>query len=152
MDGRLKALCTYILDTKSIILGFAVFNFNLIWVWDAGITCACVACPWYHTWSYLNEPTILLFAALLLRINRWWSNAVAIVLAGYVIGYAAYVFSIVDDVLGGLRAEWKAIRMFYPYIIGSWDSQYLFALIILCCSAFSLKSNFRHRRVVWHGG
>jgi hypothetical protein len=152
MDGRLKTLFTYLLDTRSIILGFAVFNFTLIWVWDAGITFACVACPWYHPWSYLNEPTILLFAALFLRINRWWANILAIVPAGYVIGYAAYLLSIVDNALEGLLADWKIIRMFYPYIVGSWDSQYLLALIILCCSAYSLKSIFLHRRIVLHGG
>ena len=152
MDGRLKTLFTYLLDTRSIILGFAVFNFTLIWVWDAGITFTCAACPWYHPWSYLNEPTFLLFATLFLRINRWWANTVAIVLAGYVIGYAAYLFSIVDDALEGLRADWIIIRLFYPYIVGSWDSQYLLALIILCCSAFSLKSSFLHPRIVSHDG
>jgi hypothetical protein len=145
MNERLKTILLYLLDARSIILGFAVFNFSLIWVWDGQITFACVACPWFHPWSYSNEPTILLVAALFLRINRWWGYTIAVALSGYIIGYAVYLFSIVDDAVAGLRADWKIIRMFYPYIVGSWDSQYLFALVILCCSTSYLARDILRR-------
>jgi hypothetical protein len=138
MNRRLKAILFYLVDVRSIILAFAVFNFILVWRWDAQITFACVVCPWYHPWSYTNEPTILLVAALSLRANRWWGNAIAFVLAGYLIGSFVYLLSRIEDPVAGLRGDWRLIRKFYPYIVGSWDSQYLFALIILCCSIFYL--------------
>ena len=97
-----------------------------------------VVCPWYHPWTYLNEPSILLVAALFLRVNRWWGNTTALVLASYLIGYFIYLLTLVDDPTAALRGDWRVIRMDYPYIVGSWDSQYLFALLILCCSIFYL--------------
>jgi hypothetical protein len=139
MNRRLKAILFYLVDVRSIILAFAVFNFILVWRWDAQITFACVVCPWYHPWSYLNEPTILLVAALFLRFNQWWGNTTAFVLAGYLIGSFIYLLWRIEDPVAGLRGDWRLIRMHYPYIVGSWDSQYLFALIILCCSIFAWR-------------
>jgi len=72
MKPLLKKTFVALLDPRSIILGFALFNFILVWLWarqERGF--ACVVCPWYHQWSYLNEPTILLVAALFLRMKRW---------------------------------------------------------------------------------
>ncbi|MDQ6653076.1 MAG: hypothetical protein M3Y84_10065 [Acidobacteriota bacterium] len=146
MNQRLKAILFLLVDLRSIILAFAVFNFILIWTWDRNIGgIACVACPWYHSWSYSNEPTILLVAALFLRVNRWWGNTTAFVLAGYLIGLFFYLLSRIEDPVAGLRGDWRLIRMDYPYIVGSWDSQYLFALIILCCSGFYIARSILRR-------
>ncbi|HXM36114.1 MAG TPA: hypothetical protein VN920_13060 [Pyrinomonadaceae bacterium] len=62
----------------------------------------------------------------------------ALVLAGYLLGLFIYLLSRIEDPVAGLRGDWRLIRMDYPYIVGSWDSQYLFALIVLCCSIFYL--------------
>jgi membrane protease YdiL (CAAX protease family) len=94
--------------------------------------------PWYCPWSFTNEPTILLVAAIFLLLNRWWGNIVAFFLVGYLIGYFVHLLSIVYDPWQGLRNDWKTMRVDYPYIAGSWDSQYMFALLILFCSAFFL--------------
>ena len=145
MDRRIKGTLLNLIDVRTIILAFALFNFILVWTWDREITFACVVCPWYHPWSYLNEPSILLVAALLLRVNRWWGNTTAFVLAGYLLGSFIYLFSRIEDPVAGLRGDWRLIRMEYPYIVGSWDSQYLFALIILCCSIFYLASAILRR-------
>ncbi len=150
MNQRSKAILFELVDLRSIILVFAVFNFILVWTWDRQITFACVVCPWYHPWSYLNEPTILLVAAVFLRANRWWGNTTAFILACYLIGSFIYLLSRIEDPMAGLRGDWRIIRMDYPYIVGSWDSQYLFALIILCCSIFYfartiLRRNALHR-------
>ena len=147
MNRKLKAILFYLLDVRSTILAFAVFNFILIWRWDADITFACFMCAWYHPWSYLNEPSILLVAALFLRANRWWGNLVAFILNSYLIGYFAYLLSHTNAV-AALRADWRIIRMLYPYIVGSWDSQYLFALIVLCCSTFYLTRDILRRNAI----
>jgi hypothetical protein len=146
MNQRLKSFFFHLIDPRSIILAFALVNFMLVWTWDrstGGI--ACVVCPWYHPWSYLNEPTILLVAALLLRANRWWGHTFALVLAGYLIGSFIYLLSRIEDPVAGLRGDWRLIRMQYPYIVGSWDSQYLLAVIILCCSTFYLARSILRR-------
>jgi hypothetical protein len=152
MNQRLKTALVYLVDIRSIILFFALFNFVLIWRWDASITFACVACPWFHPWSYLNDPTLLLAASIFVRLNRWWGSMIALVLAAMVIGYVVHLFSLGDGVMAGLRADWKIIRMLYPYFVGSWDSQFVFALIILCFSAFCLSRDILRRNAVPRSG
>ena len=142
----------YLVDPKSILLGFAIFNFSTAWVMDSRIHFTCAACPWYHPWSYLNEPTILLVAALFLRANRWWTNTVALLFSSYLIGYFVRLLLSLDDPIMALSYDLKLIRMYYPYIVGSWDSQYLFALIVFCYSALSLKRNFLSRKITSPGG
>jgi hypothetical protein len=148
MNRNLKAILFYLVDVRSIILAFAVFNFILVWRWDAQITFACVVCPWYHPWSYLNEPTILLVAGLFLRLNQSWGNTTALVLVGYLIGSFIYLLWRIEDPVAGLRGDWRLISMDYPYIVGSWDSQYLFALIILFCSIFYLSRTILRRNAL----
>jgi hypothetical protein len=149
MNQRLKVILFQLVDLRSIILAFALFNFILIWTEDRNIGgIACVVCPWYHPWSYLNEPTILLVAALFLRLNRWWGNTTAFVLAGYLIGSFVHLLSRIDDPIAGLRGDWRLIRRYYPCIVDSWDSQYLFALIILCCSIFYLARAILRRNAL----
>jgi len=148
MDRRIKATVLYLIDARSIILAFALFNFILVWTWDREITFACVVCPWYHPWTYLNEPSFLLVAARFLRMNRWWGTTTALVLAGYLIGSFIYALTRTEDPIAGLRGDWRLIRMHYPYIVGSWDSQYLFAFIILCCSIFYLTRSILRRNAL----
>src|SRR5215813_7816667 len=127
MDQRIGKILRYLADLKSILLAFGIFNFIIIYKMDSQITFTCAACPWYHPWSYLNEPTILLVATLFLRLNRWWSNAFSLLLSGYLIGHFLRLLMIIEDPLTALWYDWRLIRAYYPYIVGSWDSQYLFA-------------------------
>ena len=143
--ARVKSIIIWLVDVRSLILYFALFNFILIWRWDASITFACVVCPWFHPWSYSNEPTLLLFAAVSARMNRWWGSVVALVLTGYLVGYFLSLLSRIDA-WQGLRNDWKLIRADYPFIVGSWDSQYAFALVIFCCSGFFITRDILR----WH--
>jgi hypothetical protein len=142
MERRAGAIVRYLTDLRSILLSFAIFNFIITWMMDAEIHFTCAACPWFHPWSYLNEPTILLGASLFLSANRWWGNTVALLVSGYLLGYFVHILLMSDDPVMALGYDWKVIRMDYPYLVGSWDSQYLFALIVFCYSALSLKRNF----------
>ena len=136
MNQRLKLILLFVFDLRSFILAFAVFNFILVWRNAQG--CYGVVNPWACSWSYTNEPTTLLVVALFLRANRWWANVVSLVLSGYLIGYFLYLLTLISDPWDGLRNDWKVIRRNYPYIVGSWDSQYIFALVVFCVSAFFL--------------
>lgn len=152
MERRASAILRYLVDLRSILLAFAIFNFTITWVMDAEIHFTCAARPWYHPWSYLNEPTILLVSSLFLRANRWWGNTIALLLSGYLISYFVHILLMIDDPLTALSYDWKVIQMDYPYLVGSGDSQYLFALIVFCHSTLSLKKNFLSRKVTAPGG
>lgn len=126
----------FVLDLRSLILAFAVFNFVHVRLL-AGNSCCCgVVNPWFCSWSYTHEPTTLLVAALFGRANRWWGNIVSLVLSGYLIAYFLHLLIGLYDPWEGLRNDWKVNRSDYPYIVGSWDSQYMLALVIFCVSAF----------------
>lgn len=147
MERRSSAILRYLGELRSILLAFAIFNFTITWAMDAKIHWACMVCPWYHPWSYLNEPTFLLVSSLFLRANRWWGNTIALLLSGYLISYFVHLLLMLDDPVTALGYGWESIRMHYPYLVGSWDSQYLFALIVFCYSALLLKKNFLSQKV-----
>jgi hypothetical protein len=147
MNRRLKTVLCFVVDPRSLILVFAVFNFVHVWLLASNSCCCGVVNPWFCSWNYVHEPTILLGASLFLRLNRWWGNTAALLLSSYLIGYFIYLLSRIDA-LEGLRNDWKVIRREYPYIVGSWDSQYLFALIILCCSIFYLTRSILRRNAL----
>ena len=152
MERRASAILRYLVDLRSILLAFAIFNFTIVWMMDAEIHFTCAACPWYHPWSYLNEPTILLVSSLFLRANRWWGNTIALLLSGYLLCYFVHILLMIDDPLTALGYDWKIIRLYYPYLVGSGDSKYLFALIFFCYSALSLQKNFPSRKVTAPAG
>jgi hypothetical protein len=146
MNPRLKTVLFYILNTRSIILAFGVFNFILIRKLDWDITTTCAACPWYHSWNYLNEPSLLLAAGLFLWVGRWWGNVSTLLLSGYVLGYVIWVYaSYPDGIVAGLRLDWTHLRRHYPYFVGSWESQYVFALFVFSCAAFYLARTILER-------
>ena len=153
MPQRVKSILRFVFDPRSLVFAFALFNFILIWtearnLGNSGI--ACVVCPWYHPWSWFNEPTLLLVAALFVRLNRTWCYIVALILSGYLVSYSVRLFLQTE---GTLSQEWAYLRKFYPYIVGSWHSQYLFALVTFCCSGFYLaRGTLRREAVPSHGG
>jgi hypothetical protein len=136
VNQRFKYVLRFVFDLRTFILAFAIFNFVVVWRNANG--CHGVVNPWDCSWSYTNEPTILLVAALLLRLNRWLGNLVSLALTGYLLGYFLQLLAACYQPWECLRNDWKVIRGNYPYIVGSWDSQYFFALIIFCCSGFFL--------------
>src|SRR5258707_5405578 len=146
MRPRFKATLLFLLDPRSLIFAFALFNFLLIWTKAReGGGIACLVCPWYYPWRWVNEPTLLLLGSLLLRLNRALGCVVALILSGYLVGYFVRLYIISHATL---LQEWKYLRKFDPYIVGSWDSQYLFALVILCCSIFYLAGAILRRRAL----
>jgi hypothetical protein len=138
MTQRIKTALISLLEPKSIIFGFALFNFILIWTQARSLAMsgiACVVCPWYHPWSYTNEPTRLLVAASCLWLSRAWSYVIAFALSGYMVAYLVYLF----DVSGTtLLHEWRYLQRHEPYIVGSFHSQYILALIVSSFAAFYL--------------
>jgi hypothetical protein len=117
-------------DVKGIIFGYAVFNMVLLRteVFLMGNIAALVD-PWFRPWSYLNEPGRLLLAASLLLIGRRWSYYAAIGLTAYMVIRYVYLFALYGLTLS---YEWSYLSKNEPYFVGSFDSQYFLALIILC--------------------
>ena len=133
-----------LIEPRSILFGVAVFNFILIWVEARNYAMSGVVgmvSPWYHPWSYFNEPTRLLLAAACLWLGKLWSNFVALILAGYMLARFVYLIMISSV---SFAQEWRYLRQFEPYLVGSFDSQYVFALFLF---AFGIYYSCRQCRV-----
>ena len=130
MNRRLRTTLVSLLDLQSIVFGYALFNFALVWseAWHystSGI--AGIVSPWYDPWSYGNQPTLLLIAAVFLRLRRPWAYLTALGVSGYLVVDIVYRFSVSQS---SFWQEWNYIRKCEPYLAGSWHSQYILALLI----------------------
>lgn len=137
MERRNGPILRYLVDLRSILLAFAIFDFVVIWMMASEIQFTCIVSRRFQTWSYLTGPTILLVSCLFLSANRWWGNTVALLASGGFIGYFVYVL-LVDPVMA-FRSHWELTQIHYAYFVGF---HYLFAVIVFCYAAFSLKRNF----------
>jgi hypothetical protein len=137
MDQRASATMRYLVDFKSILLAIAIFDFVVIWMMVSEIRFTCIVVPRYQMWSYLTAPTILLVASIFLTANRWWGNTAAFIATGGFIGYFIYILSV--DPVVAFRSRGELTQIYYPYFIGF---HYLFAVIIFCYAALSLKKFF----------
>ncbi len=138
MKNSLRKGLISVLGLKPLILAYALFNFILIWIEARNLALsgiACVICPWYDPWSYINEPTRLLVAACSLQLSRGWSYAVTIALTGHMIAHFGYQIAISGVTW---QQEWAYLQKYEPYIVGSADSQYIFAFVIFCSAIFYL--------------
>src|SRR5688572_2309108 len=102
--GRASAILRYLADVKSILIGLAIFNFMTFWTISDAILPLCTIPPWYRSWSYLIQPTILLIASFLLKANRSWSNILAFLISGFM---TAHIVLIVPDPGETLRDGWQ---------------------------------------------
>ena len=124
------------LQVRAVTFGLAVFNFALVWTLDqrmGGI--AALVDPWYHPWSYFNEPSRLLIAASLLAMRRTWSDLAAVGLSAYMVIRFIYLFAILNG-----DWQWSFLSKYEPRFVGSYESQYLLASIILCVGVFHLMA------------
>ena len=113
------------LQTTKIIFGLAVFNLAVLCTLDQRLgDIGTLADPWYHPWNYLNEPTLLVFTASLLLIDRICSYLLAIGISGYI----ALPFVTNDN-------AW----LMDPHFVGSYESQILLALTILGLGLYCLS-------------
>jgi hypothetical protein len=131
------------LPVRAVIFGLAVSNFALVWTLDqrmGGI--AALVYPWYHPWSYFNEPSRLLVAASLLTIGRAWGDLAAVSLSAYMVIRFIYLFAMWND-----SWHWSFLSKYEPYFVGSYESQYLLALVILCAGVFYLMAEILRRNI-----
>jgi len=138
MKQRLSAILSYLVDLRSILLGFNIFNFTTTWLMDREIR-MCTIGPYPTWWSYLIEPTILLIASLFLSLNRRWGNAVALLISGYLMGDYVRFLLINNDPVTTL-SDWGHSDVLHL------ARQFLFALIVFCYSALSLTKRLLSRK------
>ncbi len=158
MNSRRKTVLSFVADPRSLILAFAVFNFVHIWLLARNTSGGGVVSPWYFPWSDINEPTLLLAAAIFLRVNRSWTLCASFALSGYLLGYFGWLFvRYPAGIRVALHYEWASLK--YQPFIDSWDCQYLFALIVFSFTILYLArgiirwSASRRRRITnrWSG-
>ena len=144
MNLHLRAERSHWLQVRAVIFGLAVFNFALVWTMDQrmGGLIPFVS-PWYHPWSYFNEPSHLLLAASLLAIGRAWSELVAVGLSGYMVLRFIYLFA-----TWPYDWQWSFLGKYGGDFIGSYESQYLLALVILSVGVFYLIAGILRRNMM----
>ena len=142
MERKASTILRYLVNLRSSLLAFAIFDFVVIWMMSAEIRLDTVR-PWYQQWTYLIGPTMLLVSSVFLSTNRWWGNTVALLSIGYFIVYFLRLL-LIHDLVANPRYDWIFFWIDHPYLFGL---QYLFALIVICYSAVSLKRNFVSRQV-----
>lgn len=146
MNSRVKTALVSLLEPKSILLGLALFNFVHIWTRAESMSgIACVVCPWYHPWTFTNEPTLLLLATVLLRFGKSWACALACALSGYVVANYIYLFSRVQITL---LEHFQYLQKNAAEFLVLWDTQHLFAAVVLGFALFSLVRGSQRKSVL----
>jgi len=144
MERRASAILRYLVDPRSILLGFAIFNLTTDWLMDRDKR-MCTLGPYPSRLAYLIEPTILLVSSLFLSMNRRWGNAVALLFSGYLLGYFVRFLLINNNPVTAL-SDWTHSDVLHL------SRQVFFALIVFSYSAFSLTRNFLPRKVTAPAG
>ena len=132
---------------KLIILGLALLNFIHIWfhqrVQTGSKISFCVYCPWYDTWSFTNEPSILFLAAFLLLLGRRCSYLISIAFSGYValIGLFYLLRAIINF---GLLELWSGVQQSEPNIFLVSEIQIVLAGLIFSYTIFYLVLDSLH--------
>ena len=73
MNTQIKRIAQVLLDPKSMIFGVAVFNLILVWL----------RLPAWRFHGLVFFAVLLLVSAILLLLDRTWSNLIATILSGY---------------------------------------------------------------------
>ena len=105
----------------------------------------CTIGPYPTWWSYLIEPTTLLISSLFLIMNRRWSDAVGLLISGYLLGCLVRFLLINNDPVTALSG-WTHSDVLHL------SRQFLFALIVFCCSALLLTKNVLSGKVAAPAG
>jgi hypothetical protein len=134
MERRASIILRYLVDLRSILLGFAIFNLTTAWLMDREIR-MCTLGPYPTRLAYLIEPTILLISSLFLSINRRWGNGVAILISGCLL--VAYVrFLLINNDPVTALEYWTHSEVLHL------SRQILFALIVFSYSHFHSRRTF----------
>ena len=134
----------FLIQPKWILFGIAVFNYVLFWSLAHRMAGACVACPWFYPWNNLNEPTLLLVAASLVLFERKWSLALSLMLSGYLVVFliSLYVLNHLSPLAMLLDPRYRLIDL--------WQTQCVFAVVVLLASAVYLVRIVHRERVNAH--
>lgn len=129
---------------KIIVFGMALSNFVFIWFHQKNqmnqvktTISFCENCSWYETWSFTNEPSILLLAAFLLLFSKRWGYVLASALSGYIVIYVLF-YLIRAIIYFGLFDLWKDLQKSEPSIFLIWETQLIWAVIIFGVAIFYL--------------
>lgn len=144
MKHRIKSVLKHIYQPRLIIFCIALYNFVTLWrASNAFSGIACVVCPWYYEWSFINEPSILLLASAFLLFEKWWGNLVSTILSGYVFIKGVYLITVFgwSKWIEYLPAHLKFVREYELDVLKEWEIQLIFALIVFSFAAFYLMRN-----------
>lgn len=138
----MKSLLRPLWDVRSIVLIVAFYNFLLIYRTANNWSLDCMICPWYSEWSFLNAPSLLLLAAIGLRLGRRVGCFVALVASGVVV-VRGINFNFVLLHYSEWIESWSGMRGFEinPFLF--LNTQYLLALLIFILAVFLARKTLR---------
>jgi hypothetical protein len=138
----MKNLLRPLLDVRSIVLIVAFYNFILVYRIAHNWTLGCMLCPWYTEWSFLNPPSLLLLAAIALRLGSRAGCFVALVASGVLVAQGIK-FNYVLLQYGEWMESWSGMRGFEinPFLF--LNTQYLLALLVFILSVFLTRKTLR---------
>ena len=82
----------------------------------------------------------MLVAASLLAMGKAWSDLAAVSLSSYMVSHFIYLFGIWNG-----SWQWPFLSKYEQYLVGSYESQYLLALVILSVGVFYLLAGTLRR-------
>ena len=138
----MKNLLRALLDARSIVLLVAFYNFILVYRIATNWTLGCMLCPWYTKWSFINPPSLLLLAAIALRLGHRAGCFVALV-ASSVLVVQGVKFNYVLFHYGEWMESWGGLRGFeiHPFLF--LNTQYLLALLIFILAVLLTSKTLR---------
>jgi hypothetical protein len=99
-------------------------------------------CPWYTEWSFLNPPSLLLLAAIALRLGSRAGCFVALVASG-VVAVQGINFNFMLLHHGEWMESWSGMRGFEINPLLFLNTQYLLALLIFILAGFLTRKTLR---------
>ena len=121
----------------------ALYNFVLIYRIATNWSLDCVLCPWYTEWSYSNASSLILLAAIALRLGRRTGSFIALVSCGVIV-----VRGLALNLQLLRHGEWLES---WSHLVGvqmnpflSLQTQYVFALFIFIMSASVARKALRY--------
>lgn len=136
MRPRMLSIAFHVL-LRIITFVIAAVNFTYIWsnreIQDGRTFVEYT--PWYNSWSPFYEPSVLLFASILILTNKYWSYVTAAVLSGYIL---LHVFLSLMTMRMSFSEFWNGIHIYQSSVFLTWELQGIPALVIFCVSLFHL--------------
>lgn len=143
MNHTAKNVLRPLWNGRSAVLIVALYNFLLIYRIASNWSLDCMICPWYTEWSFSNNPSLILMAAIALRLGRRTGSFLALVASGVVV-IRGLGLNLELMRHGEWLESWGHLASFQMNPFLSLHTQYLFGLFIFIMSVSMARKALRY--------